>query len=93
VALLLYGHLRELGALLSELAVYEISVQSARDEFRAFCLHARMRDVPCRGRCCLRCGIRMRSDGVTPQPDQPNCRFPGGISGMACEKLGRKPDF
>ena len=42
----------ELGALLSELAVYEISVQSARDEFRAFCSHARMRDVPCRGRCC-----------------------------------------
>ncbi len=42
----------ELGALLSELAVYEISVQSARDEFRALCSHARMRDVPCRGRCC-----------------------------------------
>ena len=35
-----YGYLGtwELGGLLSELAVYEISVQSARDEFRGFLL-------------------------------------------------------
>jgi hypothetical protein len=41
----------------------------------------------------LRWDIRMRPDRVTTQPDQPNCCFPGGISGMACEKLARKPDF
>jgi len=63
----------ELGALLRELAMYEISVQSARDKFRADCSHAWMRDVLCRGRCCLAVRNPHEAGTCDPLPDQPNC--------------------
>src|SRR5260370_10688599 len=75
----------ELGALLGELAVYEVSVQSARDEFRALCSHARMRDVPCRGRCCPAVRHPHEAGPCDPTARPAELLLPRGISGMACE--------